>query len=325
MSQSGVPVFERLHAYEGPYTFCRAPQATDGRQADIAVIGMPQSMGHPLYRNQHWAPKVIREASCMFGTLPRDWPWECSLMDEYKVVDCGDVRYATTVKSSFLTEAADRVESLARDGASILSMGGDHMSSEPLMNGLQRVHGDGWGLIHIDAHDDLLELTDSELESRNCGNMFRLYLENGFLDPSKTFQLGLRTVTDPENEIWARKLGVNQLDVFRCEDLGPAAIAEMILEAIGDAKTLISMDIDGFDPGECGAGQASPHPGGLKCNWVRRLFQGIRGLNVRAADFVEIDPVKGMEGRTSTNLAALLLIDAGHLMGLARTKRGERR
>ena len=243
-------------------------------------------------------------------------------MNEYNVVDCGDVSYEPTIKSSFLENATNMVERLARDGASILSLGGDHMSTEPLMKGLHRVYGGGWGLIDIDAHADLIAVDDDALDEHTCGNMFYLALKDGFLDPKKTFQLGLRTEEDLAQDKWARDLGVSQIDVFECEDLGPVKIAEMILEAVGDSKVIMTMDIDGFDPGECGGGQASPHPGGLRFNWVRRMLQAMKGINVVGADFVEIDPVKDMESRTSTNVAVIILNDMAHLMGLARKKRG---
>ncbi|HAF60090.1 MAG TPA: agmatinase, partial [Clostridiales bacterium UBA9856] len=74
----------------------------------------------------------------------------------------------------------------------------------------------------------------------------------------------------------------------------------------------ISFDIDALDP-SAAPGTGTPVIGGPSTDFVRKLLQGLRGINVVAADMVEVLPDKDPSNITAI-AAATLTQDIMYLM-----------
>ncbi len=75
----------------------------------------------------------------------------------------------------------------------MLTFGGDHFITYPLLKAHARKHG-ALSLIHFDAHSDTWP--DEEGKRIDHGTMFWHAAREGLVDPSRSVQIGLRTTND---------------------------------------------------------------------------------------------------------------------------------
>ena len=72
-------------------------------------------------------------------------------------------------------------------------------------------------------------------------------------------------------------------------ELGTAAVVAGIRDRIGDAPLYISIDIDVLDPAHA-PGTGTPEAGGLTSRELLGILRGLAGLQLVAADVVEVAP-----------------------------------
>ncbi|MCE6982961.1 agmatinase, partial [Pseudomonas frederiksbergensis] len=84
-------------------------------------------------------------------------------------------------------------EQMLEAGCAMLTLGGDHFISYPLLKAHARKHGP-LALIHFDAHSDTWP--DEEGQRVDHGTMFWHAAREGLVDPARSVQIGLRTTND---------------------------------------------------------------------------------------------------------------------------------
>ena len=102
--------------------------------------------------------------------------------------------------------------------------------------------------------------------------------------------------------------------------LGPEELAAQVRALVGDGPVYITIDLDAVDPASA-PGVGSPVPGGPSSGEVRRFLKNLDGLDIVAADIVELNPAYDHNEVTAL-LAAFLSFDLLYLMGKARRRRG---
>ena len=75
-------------------------------------------------------------------------------------------------------------------GAEMVSLGGDHYITYPLLKAHFKKHGP-LALVHFDAHRDV-EVDDGGRIDH--GTMFNYAVRDGVIDPKRSVQIGIRTV-----------------------------------------------------------------------------------------------------------------------------------
>ena len=148
--------------------------------------------------------------------------------------DCSfDPGFPETIPDAIAAEAGQIIES----GALLLSMGGDHSVSYPLLVAHAEKHGP-MALIQFDAHSD----TWAEPEKRfDHGSMFYHAAREGIIDASHSAQIGLRTMNSSTHDF-------NILDADWVRDNGLAATIARIKAIVGDCPCYLTFDIDFLDP-----------------------------------------------------------------------------
>ncbi len=175
-----------------------------------------------------------------------------------------------------------RAEPILRSGKFLLTLGGEHSITAPLVSAAQAVHGP-LSVLQIDAHADLRDRYDGTELSHAC--VMRRVLEMA----AGICQVGIRNFSLEENRDCP-----DQVAVF----LTPAVIAsdpkwvERALELLDEEKKVyLTIDIDGLDP-SIAPGTGTPEPGGL--SWEQTL-QIVRAVCTRrkvvAADIMEVRPI----------------------------------
>jgi agmatinase len=265
-------------SYSGRFSFMRMPLAENADGADIAVLGIPLDMTTTGRPGARFGPRAIREQSLQAGEF--EWglfPWEYEVRDEFRCVDLGDVTGFTAYTDRVAPAIEKRAAAVLETGASLLSLGGDHFISLPLLRAHAKRHGRPLRLIHFDAHSDTWESEDL-----NHGTMFYHAIREGLIDPDHSVQVGLRT---PNPETW----GIRIWHADACFDTHPDEMAKQIRAHVGDGLAYITFDIDCLDPSYA-PGTGTPVVGGPTTGWARRVLKGLAGLKIVGGDQVEVSP-----------------------------------
>jgi agmatinase len=240
------------------------------------------------------------------------WPWDFNIWETANVVDWGDV--ATTVfwpgyPERMVADVRRTATEILTTGASILALGGDHMISYPLLAATAERHGP-LSLVHFDAHSDTWDMGDD----LNHGTMFRLAARDGFVDPSRSIQIGMRT-PNPDDA------GFTVVDADTLLDRPLADTVEQVRDVVGAHPVYVSLDIDFLDP-SCAPGTGTPVVGGPTARQARQVLSGLAGLRIVGADHVELAPHLDGPGDVTAITAATLALDLAHLLVAARQVSG---
>ena len=284
--------------FAAPASFMRLPVLESAEGIDIAILGIPFDGGVTNRPGTRHGPRALRDASTL---MRRVHP--ASLIEPYKlcrVADLGDaeVNPVELMKTLELVEA--RVAAIRSTGAWVLGAGGDHLMSLPLLRGLKRAapQTPPLGLIHFDAHSDT---TDTYFGGSRYthGTPFRRAIEEEILDPKRIVQIGIRgTLYETDDMAWAESVGIRILRIEECEELGPEGIIAEARRVTGEGPSYLTFDIDSLDPAFA-PGTGTPEVGGFTPREAMRLLRGLRGLDLRGADVVEVSPPFDPSGNTA--------------------------
>lgn len=287
--------------FAGPGTMMRLPAIDSAADMDAVFIGIPLDVGTSNRPGTRFGPKQIRAESVMLR--PYNMWTRAAPFDSLRVGDLGDVPINTfDLKDSVARIAAFYDTVLAHDVIP-LTLGGDHTLTLPVLRSIARRHGPV-GLIHVDAHADINDHMFGEAIAH--GTPFRRAVEEGLIDPHRTWQIGLRgTGYTAEDFDWARDQGFT---VIQAEELWHRSAAPLIARAaaaLGDGPVYLSFDIDSLDPGFA-PGTGTPEIGGLTPIQALEIIRGCRGLSLVGADLVEVSPPYDPQGNTALLAANLL-------------------
>lgn len=120
------------------------------------------------------------------------------------------------------------------------------------------------------------------------GGPFRRAVLEGFLDPERTIQIGIRGGAD---YLWefSTESGMTVLHAEALDTMGVPAIVAKAREVVGEGPVYLSFDIDSLDPAFA-PGTGTPEAGGLTTREALALLRGLSGLNIIGGDVVEVAP-----------------------------------
>lgn len=278
--------------YAGALSFLRRRYTRDLTGVDVAVSGIPFDCAVTHRSGARQGPQAIRAASVQLPEL-RAFPFGFTLYEHLAVIDYGDCfldpHHPETIPGTIEAHA----DAILESGAKMLTFGGDHYVSYPLI----KAHAKRYGpvaLLHVDAHSDTWDDDGVEL---NHGSMFRRAVNEGIVDVARSSQVAIRTFNDSAH-------GFEVLTAPWVHRNGIAATLEVVRERAGDAPLYVTFDIDGLDP-SCAPGTGTPVPGGLSTAQGLELIRGLGGMNLIGMDVVEVLPA--LDQAEITALAAATL------------------
>ncbi len=278
--------------YAGALSFLRRRYTRDLTGVDVAVSGLPFDTAVTHRSGARQGPQAIRAASVQLAEL-NAFPFGFDLFEHLAIVDYGDCyldpHHPETIPGAIEAHADKILES----GAKMLTFGGDHFVSYPLIKAHAKRHGPV-AVLHVDAHSDTWDDDGVEL---NHGSMFRRAVNEGIIDVARSSQVAIRTFNDSDH-------GFEILTAPWVHRNGIAATLEVVRERAGDAPLYITFDIDGLDPAFA-PGTGTPVPGGLSTAQGLELVRGLAGMNLIGMDVVEVLPA--LDQAEITALAAATL------------------
>ena len=280
--------------YMGLPSFMRTPIVGQPSEVDIAMIGVPYDGGVTNRPGARHGPREMRNASSMMRTIhhvTRVNPFELC-----RVGDLGDVAF-TKVHDQDATfeDITAFYAGVHAAGAVPLTAGGDHSITYAIFRAIAADRP--IGMVHIDAHTDTW---DEFLGSKfGHGSPFRRAVEDGYLDPNRTVQIGIRGA-QIASDGWEFSLNSGMRVIFMEEftKLGLDAVVKEARRVVGNGPTYISFDVDGLDP-VYAPGTGTPEVGGLTTIEGQALIRGTRGLDLVGGDVVEVAPPFDPSGNTA--------------------------
>ncbi len=245
--------------------------------AEWVITGVPFDMATSGRAGSRHGPAAIRQVSTNLAWESNRWPWKFKLTDQLNVVDCGDVVFAFGDAQDMSDKLQAHAEKLLSAGKKMLTFGGDHFVTLPLL----RAHAKHFGkmaLVHFDAHTD----TYSNGCKFDHGTMFYHAPNEGLIDPNHSVQIGIRTEHDSDN-------GFTVLDAAQVNDRTVDDILEQVKTIVGDMPVYLTFDIDCLDPAFA-PGTGTPVVGGLTTDRALKLLRGLQSLNIVGMDLVEVAP-----------------------------------
>jgi agmatinase len=264
--------------YGGALSFMRRKYTRDMSGVDVAVTGIPLDTATTNRPGARFGPRAIRAASSIMA-WEKPYGMEFDPFDKLAVVDAGDCFFDHGRPETTPEEIEAHAFAIIDQGPALLSLGGDHFVSYPLLRAHQRKHGEVLSLLHFDAHGDTWADDNDRIDH---GTMFWWAAKNGLIDPARSVQIGIRT-TNPDT------LGFNIIDAPDVHASGLEAVIARTREILGDRPVYLTFDIDCLDP-SCAPGTGTPVCGGLTTHQAMALLRGLAGINVVGMDVVEVAP-----------------------------------
>lgn len=281
--------------YSNGMTFLRQPMVRDinNIQSDVVVLGLPFDMATSGRPGARLGPDAIRRASTNLAWEDKKFPWTFSLFDRITVNDAGDFTYPCGDAAYFTAKLEEAADKLLAQGTALLSLGGDHFVTLPLLRAHHKHHGK-MALVHFDAHTD----TYSNGSSYDHGTMFYHAPKEGIISVEHSIQVGIRTEYTEEGH------GFEVINGMEGNDLTGAQIAERIRSRVGDLPVYLTFDIDCLDPAFA-PGTGTPVCGGLTSDKILKVLRALEGINIVGMDVVEVSPAYDQSELTSLAAATI--------------------
>ena len=288
--------------YAGTLSFMRRKYSKDVSGADAVVMGIPLDTAVSNRPGTRFGPRGVREASCGMDNDPQ-YPFGSRLFDDLAVVDYGDCTFYYGKQADVPKAIEDAASSIINASSSpyLLSIGGDHFVTYPLLKAHAEKHGP-LALVQFDAHQDTWE---DDPEAVDHGTMITRAVKDGLIDVDKSIPVGIRTIAPDD-------YGIEIIDALQCHELGVSEVAKRVMAKVGDAKAYLTFDIDCLDPAYA-PGTGTPVSGGLSSAQALLLLRGLKDLNVVGSDVVEVSPPFDHANITSIAGATVAMYMLGHL------------
>ena len=283
--------YERENTFAGVLSFMRRQYTKQLAGADVVVSGIPLDLATTNRTGARMGPNAIRAASTQLNepVFPRGF----GPCDRLSIIDYGDCWLDTHRPATIFDSIVAHARHILASGARMLTLGGDHYITYPLLKAHAERFGAPLSLIHFDAHCDTW--ADDFPDSLNHGTMFYKAIKDGLIDPATSVQIGIRTF----NEDF---MGVHILGADVVHDIGVRATAEKIKSIVGTRNAYLTFDIDCLDPAFA-PGTGTPVPGGLSSAQALAILRGLGGINLVGMDVVEVAPAYDQSEITALSAA----------------------
>ncbi|MFH1843213.1 MAG: agmatinase [bacterium] len=265
------------------------------RPGMVAVLGVPFDANSSYLPGAVEAPLRIREAlHCSAANLATEDGRDLGAVAEWRDMGDLDLTDLETARQQIEASAA----AILASGASLVSLGGDHSITYPLVRAFAAAYP-GLNILQLDAHPDLYDELDGNRYSHACP--FARIMEENLA--GRLVQMGVRAMTPLQRR---------QADRFGVEVI-PMSVSDRLMPIEFQGPLYLSLDLDCLDPG-CAPGVSHHEPGGFMTREVLDIIHNLRG-NLVGADIVELNPRRDLNNMTATLAAKLLKEIVARLLG----------
>jgi agmatinase len=276
----------------------RLPHLATTEHVDVAFVGLPFDTGASFKVGARFGPEAIRSASALLR--PYHPELDVEIFNWLSAIDYGDA----PVAPGFIEDSFERIvnflQPLHAAGVVPIALGGDHSIALPELRAAAQQHGP-LALVLFDSHTDTWE---SYFGHRYFhGTPFKRAVEEGLLAPERSIMVGMRGPLYDRNDLAdARAMGFEIVTASEMHRHGLVELPQRILARTEAHRVFLSFDIDFLDPAYA-PGTGTPEVGGFATWQAQMLLRSLAGLNIVAADVVEVLPAYD-HGQVTAHAAA---------------------
>ena len=295
----------------------------DFKDGQVAIFGIASDCGGGIQRGANWGPLCVREALLQDGKISavdigdvRVIPHllHDKYLNEATLRECRQALYQNAESSwpvSPLSLAEAAMQAFHEDfpKSSVFGIGGDHSTSLPLVRAWANApsrQGKKLGLLHFDAHTDLLE---KRLGIDFCFGTWTFHVREFFPTPDQLIQVGIRS-TGKDRGHWEKTLNLTQWWAREVKELGAMGVAEKIVKSYQKAKVeelYLSFDIDALDT-QWASATGTPEDQGLDPVECALIIQHVaKSIPITGADLMEVAPM--VNANFSSNMGQRLTME----------------
>lgn len=291
----------KVPRFAGHATFMRLPAVPSAAGLDIALVGIPWDGGTTNRAGARHGPREVRNLSSLMRAAHH-----ASGVAPFRIANIADVGDLPVNPINLLDGLAlieQGMRGIVATGALPLSVGGDHLTTLPVLRALAEERP--LGLIQFDAHSDTNDTYFGDNPFTH-GTPFRRAIEEGLLDPRRIVQIGIRgSLYAPDEHAWAREQGIRIIYIEEVARRGAEEVMEEARRIAGEGPTYVTFDIDAIDP-SMAPGTGTPEAGGLTTREALAMIRLLAGVNIAGADVVEVSPPFDLGGMTALAGATVL-------------------
>jgi len=138
--------------YGGALSFARRRYTRDLDSVDVVISGIPYDCAVTYRSGCRLGPRAIRAGSVQLAEL-KHFPFGFNPFDHLAVIDYGDCYLDPHHPQSVFAAVERHADQILESGAKMLSLGGDHSVSYPLLKAHAKKYGPV-ALVQFDAHCD---------------------------------------------------------------------------------------------------------------------------------------------------------------------------
>jgi len=285
--------------FSGLRTFLQLPERVD-EKPDVTIVGIPFDLGTTNRPGSRFGPAGIRDASLMLidGNHPQ---LRVNPLTDLQCIDAGDL----DIVNGYLDQSLALIEQQVRaiDGH-MVTLGGDHTVTLPILRALAARHGKGISLVHFDAHVDTWK--DNFGAPVGHGTPFHYAAQEGLIEPKASIQIGIRSPVDNATMDYTRdELGFQVISAEDVHTGGIDSVVAAIKKTVGDNAVYLTFDIDSIDPSQA-PGTGTPEVGGLFTWQALAILKKLGSVNWIGMDMVEVAPA--YDQAQITSLAAATFV-----------------
>jgi agmatinase len=319
----GPPDASVAPRYTGIRTFARCPHQDDWANADVAVIGVPFDTATSYRPGPRFGPAAIRDQS----QLLRPWHPQLAIdvFSTLSIVDGGDLEVTPGNAERTAGQIAEGLAPVLDAGAVPIVLGGDHSIVLGELRAQAAKHGPV-GVVLLDAHADTWEQYYGERYFH--GTPFKRALEEGLIDPERSFLAGMRGSLYAASDLdEPRSWGFEIVTTEELRALSPEEYGRRVRARTGAAEgkpTFLSFDIDVLDPAFA-PGTGTPEVAGLLPHEALAYLRSLAGLPFTGFDLVEVSPPYDGPGQVTALTAANVVYEFLALTAVAARAEGDSR
>lgn len=261
----------------------------------VAVLGVPFDENSSFLRGAALAPQRIREV-LHSGASNLCTESGLDLRADKRWRELGDLELSSGKK--VFSQIAKAITTLLNRDARVLTLGGDHSITLPILRAYARKYPK-LNVLHLDAHADLYD----ELDGNRYSHATPLLRSLEEKLAARLVQLGIRTMTPQERER-SKHFGVETIEMRYWNP-------DISLKFEG--PVYLTLDIDCLDPAFA-PGISHHEPGGFTTRDVLGIIHDL-DVPLVGADIVEFNPERDPLGVTAMVAVKFLKEIVGQMLG----------
>ncbi|MDD2481119.1 MAG: agmatinase [Lutispora sp.] len=250
--------------------------------ADAVIFGIPYDEGVSFRSGAAKAPDELRKIT--YTIDPTTERFES--FEGMNILDLGNFEGKNIPEIACKME--DSIKKCIEAKKLFTMIGGDHSTTIPVLQCIDKSIDGSLGIIHLDSHFDLCDEMDGDIYSHGCTQRRSIELKHTKgLD--SIFFLGLRSIELQEHEFIKDK-NINLLSAREISEIGIKETCKRVLDKMSLFDYIyITVDIDCLDPAYA-PGTGTPQFGGLTSRELLDMLYEFFKLPIIGVDIVEVAP-----------------------------------